>query len=176
MSPWQPSLAALKTLLPMPNNFARFYELARRTNTVLSTEEFKTMMVLQYTQNRTFHLHEMTTAEYNALCSALQKQLDGNTQTQILQDRLRRSRGRTLHLLQDWGIDTRDRQAVDRFCLQPRIAGQRFARLDTAALSRLQRKLQAMIKARAERQAEQEALIASTSSPLAPIIPLNPPS
>ena len=176
MSPWQPSLAALKTLLNMPN-FARFYELARRTNTVLSTEEFKTMMVLQYTQNRTFHLHEMTTAEYNALCSALQKQLDGNTQTQILQDRLRRSRGRTLHLLQDWGIDTRDRQAVDRFCLQPRIAGQRFARLDTAALSRLQRKLQAMIKARAERQAEQEALIAAaSSSPLAPIIPLNPPS
>ena len=175
MSPWQPSLAALKTLLNMPN-FARFYELARRTNTILSTEEFKTMMVLQYTQNRTFHLHEMTTAEYNALCSALQKQLDGNTQTQILQDRLRRSRGRTLHLLQDWGIDTRDRQAVDRFCLQPRIAGQRFARLDTAALSRLQRKLQAMIKARAERQAEQEALIASASSPLAPIIPLNPPS
>ena len=136
----------------MPTNFARFYELARRTNTVLS----------------------------NALCSALQKQLDGNTQTQILQDRLRRSRGRTLHLLQDWGIDTRDRQAVDQFCLQPRIAGQRFARLDTAALSRLQRKLQAMIKARAERQAEQEAIIAAAASPsqppLAPIIPLNPPS
>ena len=57
-----------------------------------------------------------------------------------------------------------------------RIAGQRFARLDTAALSRLQRKLQAMIKARAERQTEQDALIASTSSPLAPIIPLSPPS
>lgn len=165
----------------MPN-FARFYELARRINTVLTPDEFKTMMVLQYTQNRTFHLSEMTLAEYNALCSALQKQLQGNTQSQILADRLRRSRGRALALIQQWGIDTADRPAVDQFCLQPRIAGQRFAALDLPALARLQRKLQAMIKARADRlskaliEAEARTIAAISDDdtpPIAPIIPIS---
>ena len=154
----------------MPSNFARFYELARRINTVLTPDEFKTMMVLQYTQNRTFHLSEMTLAEYNALCSALQKQLQGTTQSQLLADKLRRTRGRTLHLLEQWGIDCRDRARVDEFLQQPRIAGCRFVQLDAPAHNRLQRKLQAMLKARSERQAEQDA--APQPETLAPILPI----
>ena len=159
------------------SNFARFYELARRVNTVLSIEEFKTMMVLQYTQNRTFHLHEMQPHEYNALCTALQKQLDGTTQAQLDQQRLRRTRGRSLHLLTQWGIDCRQRDLVDRFLLDPRIAGCRFVALDVQAHNRLQRKLQAMIAARDRRQADpmspQQPSLAATT-PIAPIIPLNP--
>lgn len=133
-----------------PVNFALFYELARQacTGGALTTEEFKTMMVLQFTNNRTFHLREMTLAEYNAMCSAIVNQLKGNSQNQLLAGNLRKARGRVLGKLNEWGIDTKQYAKVDEFCLQKRIAGKRFVQLTTDELNKLYRKLTAMIDQR----------------------------
>lgn len=141
-----------------PINFALFYELARQATSVshLPVEDFKTMMVLQFTQNRTQHLHEMSLAEYNAMCATIAKKQKGNSQNQILADNLRRARGRVLGLMQRWGIDTKQYARVDEFCQQPRIAGKRFVHLTTDELNHLYRKLTAMITQRDKKALEQQ--------------------
>ena len=140
-----------------PVNYALFYELARQacSSGHLSTDEFKTMMVLQFTQNRTFHLHEMSLVEYNTMCTAIAKQQRGTSQNQLLANNLRRARGRVLGLIERWGIDTKQYAKVDEFCLQSRIAGKRFVRLTTDELNHLYRKLTAMITQRDKRQLDQ---------------------
>ena len=141
-----------------PVNYALFYELARQacSSGHLSTEEFKTMMVLQFTQNRTQHLHEMSLVEYNTMCTAIAKQQKGATQNQLTAYNLRRARGRVLGLIQRWGIDTKQYARVDEFCQQPRIAGKRFVRLTTDELNHLYRKLMAMIAQRDRKALEQQ--------------------
>ena len=50
---------------------------------------------------------------------------------------LKSKRSAVLHQMQLLGIDTADWKKVDAFCRDKRIAGKRFARLDSEELDRL---------------------------------------
>ena len=57
--------------------YSRFYAIFNRLPYKGDREEFKKSVVLQYTWNRTEHLHEMTEREYNDCCAGLEKMIPG---------------------------------------------------------------------------------------------------
>lgn len=119
-------------------NFGRFYRaLGQLPYEGGELDEFKRQIVANYTWNRTDSLREMTRAEYNACCEALER-LNGE------RDEQRRLRSAVLKQMQKMGIDTTDWTRVNKFCEDPRIAGKPFARIGNDELERLQVKLRAI--------------------------------
>lgn len=119
-------------------NFGRFYRaLGRLPYEGGELEEFNRQIVANYTWNRTESLREMTKAEYNACCDALER-MNGE------RDEQRRLRSGVLKLMQKIGIDTTDWHRVNKFCEDPRIAGKPFARICNNELERLMVKLRAI--------------------------------
>lgn len=118
-------------------NYRRFYALFRRLDVRGDREECRRQLVAQYTQGRTTSLREMEDGEYRALCAGIDR---------ILGDReeLRRKRSLCLKLMQELGVMTYDWARVDNYCSNPRIAGKRFAYLDSDELDALARKLRAI--------------------------------
>ena len=108
--------------------YARFWALFNRIETYGEKEEAKAAMVSSYTCGRTTHLHEMTRAEYEHMCYMMEHALPKKGQP--ASRTLRQLRSRLLHQMQLLGVDTADWNAVDRFCLDRRIAGKRFCKLD----------------------------------------------
>lgn len=115
-------------------NFGRFYVAIRTMNPIGDRDEFKKEIVWQYTNGRTDSLKEMTRAEYNRCCDALERQ-NGS------KERLRKERSATLKLMQKAGIDTTDWNRINTFCRNARIAGKEFARLSEEEHKTLRRKL-----------------------------------
>ena len=128
-------------------NFARFYAIFNRLPYSGDREEFKKSVVLQYTWNRTDHLHEMTEREYNDCCAALEKMLAPDARDMFIRER-RKRRSSALHQLQLYGVDTTDWNKVNEFCKQPRIAGKEFRELDCEELEALTRKMRTIIRKR----------------------------
>ncbi|MCS3026720.1 hypothetical protein NXW75_29710 [Bacteroides xylanisolvens] len=125
-------------------NFARFYALFNKLPYQGDREEFKKQIVLQYTWNRTDSLKEMTAKEYEVCCTALEKLSGQDEWRQKLREELRRKRSVCLKLMQQLGIDTTDRNRVNEFCNNPRIAGKPFVQVSTAELEQLAIKLRAI--------------------------------
>lgn len=116
-------------------NYSRFFGLLATLpvhNTGMK-EEF----VLQYTGGRTSSLREMTIAEYNTMCDAL----DGSLSRKST---LRASRSTTLHIMQRLGIDTTDWARINAFCADKRIAGKLFYHLTADELDALTVKLRSI--------------------------------
>lgn len=120
-------------------NHKRFYALYRRIEVRGDREECRRRLVLQYTGGRTDSLREMTGEEYEDLCRGMEAVLGER-------EALRKGRSKCLKLMQMLGVDTYDWSCVDRYCCDPRIAGKRFAWLDTDELEALSRKLRAILK------------------------------
>ena len=57
---------------------------------------------------------------------------------------LKSKRSAVLHQMQLSGVDTADWKKVDAYCLDKRIAGKRFARLDREELEALLKKIRAI--------------------------------
>lgn len=128
-------------------NYNRFYAIFNRLPYRGDREEFKKSVVLQYTWNRTEHLHEMTEREYNDCCAALEKMLAPDARDVFIRER-KKWRSSALHQLQLYGIDTTDWSKVNEFCKQPRIAGKEFRNLDCEELEALTKKMRAIIRKR----------------------------
>ena len=132
-------------------NYGRFYALLNRLP--VHDEEMKERLVQQYTDGRTTSLREMTTAEYQAMCDALDRSLkDGWS---IRREQLRKYRSAALTRMQRLGIDTSDWARINAFCRDPRIAGKEFAALSSEELDALTVKLRSIerhggLKARQE--------------------------
>ena len=114
----------------------------------LGTEALKCDLVLQYTNGRTTHLHEMTGEEYGQLCRSLESRIAPSPQAPRRKAPfgIRKLRSRILVEMRIWGVaglrsDSVDWQSVDAFCKNPRIAGAPFRELDEDALVALLRKL-----------------------------------
>lgn len=107
-------------------------------------------IIRQYTGGRTTSLKEMTDGEYRLMIIALNRRAGDY-------DKLRSARSAALKQLQRYGLDTTNWPEVDRFCLQPRIAGKRFAQLGIPDLVGLTRKLRAIID-KGERKAMQDEI------------------
>ena len=128
-------------------NYSRFYAIFNRLPYSGDREELKKSVVLQYTWNRTEHLHEMTEREYNDCCAALEKMLAPDARDVFIRER-KKWRSSALHQLQLYGVDTTDWNKVNEFCKQPRIAGKEFRELDCEELEALTKKMRAIIRKR----------------------------
>lgn len=119
-----------------PENYAVFYGLLNRLPSS-DKEALKESIVLQYTDNRTCSLREMTLKEYNAACAGMQKLVPPTFQEQLLKVR-KKKRSEVLHQMQLLGINTADWNSVNAFCKDSRIAGKEFRDLDCEELDSLQ--------------------------------------
>lgn len=120
------------------SNYRRFYAALNALRIPGDKEDYKESLVSQYTNGRTTHLHEMTVAEYNRCCDALEEQNGRKSE-------LRKQRSRTLSLMQKMGIDTTDWAKIDDFCRNPRIMGKVFRHITPEEHPGLQRKLRAIM-------------------------------
>ena len=125
------------TKMANPKDYGRFWAVFNRLTIRGDREECRRQIVSQYTRGRTDSLKDMTAQEYAACIAGMEAQ-SGSVEA------LKKWRSSCLRLMQQLGIDTTDWSAVDAFCLDPRIAGKRFAWLDHHELEDLQRKLRAI--------------------------------
>lgn len=118
-------------------NFARFYASFNKLPCSDDRDVMKRDFVRQWTENRTDSLREMTKAEYNACCEAMER-LTGR------KDEQKKKRSQCLKLMQKLGIDTTDWTRINYFCQDQRIAGKPFARLSNEELDTLATKLRSI--------------------------------
>lgn len=121
-------------------NFARFFSLLKQIP--YADADLKEEYVETFTGGRTTSLREMTTGEYNTMCQALEAKIGDNDFTA----EIRRQRSAVLKRISRLGIDTGNWNAVDNFCLNPRIAGKLFRQLNIDELRGLIPKLEAIIR------------------------------
>lgn len=120
--------------------YGRFWGLINR-NPHIDKDE----LVLQFTDGRTTHLHEMTKAEYEEMCDIIseRKLEDRNS----YQERVRKARSGVLKRVGRLGINTIDNwDEVNAFLVSPKIAGKYLYEMDLDELNSLIRKLEAIIR------------------------------
>lgn len=130
-------------------NFARFYAALKRLPNVWDAEETKKTLVGQYTGGRTEHIHEMTRAEYTALCEAVEE-MNG------YRAELRKQRSVALKLLQQIGVDTTDWAQINDFMRHPRISGKAFGQLRLEELEAVETKLRSIKRKGWKREPKKE--------------------
>ena len=135
-------------------------------------EGVKEVLVSQYTNGRTVHLHEMRDCEYVRLCEAVERDVLKDERLKMKDERssrhgshwirakagagLKALRSRVLVEMRLWGgvaglhHNSVNWSEVDRFCLNRRIAGKRFCLLNEEELEALLKKLIAMNQKRLE--------------------------
>ena len=118
-------------------NFARFYASLNRLPSETDKETMKRDLVREWTWGRTDSLREMTRAEYDACCDALER-LTGR------KDEQRKKRSTCLKLMQKLGIDTTDWTRINAFCQDHRICRKPFGRLTNEELDALAVKLRSI--------------------------------
>ncbi|MDR3266642.1 MAG: hypothetical protein LBT24_03630 [Tannerella sp.] len=111
-----------------PDNYSAFYGLLNRMCTT-DRDALKKTIVSQYTSGRTESLKEMTMPEYLSALEGMKKLVVPTFQEQM-QKVTKQKRSAVLHQMQLYGIDTTDWTRVDAFCMDSRIAGQKFKDLD----------------------------------------------
>lgn len=122
--------------------FARFYALLHRLP--VQDDEMKERLVARFTGGRTTSLRQMTAAEYQTMCNALEASLKDPRSS--YRELLRKRRSQALHMIQQLGIDTTDWGRINAFCRDPRIVGKEFAGLDPEELARLTVKLRGIAR------------------------------
>ncbi len=122
------------------NNFSRFYALLRQ-NPMVDKEE----MVMQFTDGRTSSLREMSKAEFQCMCDAMEF---GSKEREDLHLRnLKKARSSVLLRIGRLGINTVDNwDVIDAFCMSPKIAGKKFSHLNIQELQNLIPKLENIIR------------------------------
>lgn len=118
-------------------NYARFYASFNRLIIPGDKEEYKKVLVLQYTDNRTESLREMRTSEYIALCKSVEELAGYNVE-------LKTQRSSCLKLMQELGVDTTDWREINDFCQNARIAKMPFGRISLDGLKDLRKRLFAL--------------------------------
>lgn len=124
-------------------NYAQFYALLNKLPG--ATDGLKEELVLQYTGGRTESLRAMTDKEYRAMCASMREAQNGMDESAFTAE-LKRRRSAVLKRLQRMGVDTTSWANVDNFCLAPRIAGKRFAKLNMDELAALIPKLESILR------------------------------
>lgn len=149
-------------------NFARFYACLNAIQTA-DKEELKVSLVSQFTDGRTTSLREMSQMEYNAMCDSIDPKMQQNLKELSA---IKAQRSAVLRRIQKLGIDTTDWNAVDKFCLNSRIAGKQFYNLTIDELKAMIPKLIAIAKKpRGKRpQPPKGEIIVDDPQPVTPVI------
>lgn len=129
----------------MIKNYSEFYSLLGKLPG--ATDGLKEDLVLQFTSGRTSSLKEMMEHEYKAMCASMRGRNAGMEESAFIVE-IKRRRSAVLKRIQRLGIDTTVWANVDNFCINPRIAGKRFAKLSIGELSAMVPKLESMIRKR----------------------------
>lgn len=116
------------------DNFGRFYASFNRLTIPGDKEEYKKVLVLQYTNDRTDSLREMRPVEYIALCKSIEE-LAGYDKE------LKAQRSSCLKLMQELGVNTTDWAEINDFCRNARIAKMPFGRISLDGLKDLRKRL-----------------------------------
>jgi hypothetical protein len=132
-------------------NYSEFYALLARMPG--ASEGLKEELVSLYTKGRTTSLRQMEYREYRAMCNAMRGTMGMSRDEYTVEIKKRRSA--VLKRMQKLGVDTTRWDVVDRFCLNPRIAGKHFAKLSLEELSAMIPKLENMAKKRREKVLDQ---------------------
>lgn len=120
--------------------FGRFFGLIKGREKYIDKDE----MVLQFTNGRTTHLHEMKKAEFEEMCDCIQERF---SQDQSYKEKVRKARCAVLLSVARLGISTVDNwDEVNAFLLSPKIAGKLLYEMDLEELKNLKRKLEAIIR------------------------------
>ena len=119
--------------------YGRFWGLIGK-NPRIDKEE----MVLQFTDGRTTHLHEMTNAEYEEMCDVIaERQLEDRNG---YKEKVRKARCSVLLSVSRLGISTVDNwDEVNALLMSPKIAGKLLYEMDLDELKNLKRKLEAIL-------------------------------
>jgi hypothetical protein len=118
-----------------PDNYAAFYGLLNRMCTT-DKDELKQSIVSEYTSGRTASLKEMTMPEYLSALEGMKKLVVPTYQEQLTKV-IKQKRSAVLHQMQLMDIDTADWSRVDAYCMNSRIAGKKFNKLDAEELDAL---------------------------------------
>ena len=136
----------------MKGKYSDIYAMMRALQSPLDSEELKAALCEGASNGRTHSLRELTEEELESLRTRLQRETASKPRRGS-QSR-KRKRSAVLRLLTDYGVDTKDWQAINAFVSQKRIAGKEFAKLTDNELEALRRKLWAML--RKQKQGEQK--------------------
>ena len=121
------------------SRFGRFWVLMKGREHMIDKDE----IVMQFTDGRTTHLSEMTTAEYHEMCAAL----EGRFNRAAYEQQLKKARSAVLLRVGRLGINTIDNwDEVNAFLLSPKIAGKLLYDMKIDELKELTRKLEAIIR------------------------------
>lgn len=121
------------------SRYGRFWVLMKGREHMIDKDE----IVMQFTDGRTTHLSEMTAAEYNEMCAAL----EGRFNKAAYEQQLKKARSAVLLRVGRLGINTIDNwDEVNAFLLSPKIAGKLLYEMNLEEMKELTRKLEAIIK------------------------------
>lgn len=130
-------------------NFARFYAALRRLPYMGESDDLKRELVSQATLGRTEHLRKMTREEYDNCCRVMEKTAGPGVKDRGRYEQ-KRKRSTVLHLMKDIGVDTTDWNVINRFCLNPKIAGKEFRELGDDELGETAMRLRMILKKKEE--------------------------
>ncbi len=140
------------------SRYARFFCLLKGRERFINKDE----LVEQFTDGRTTHLSQMTSAEFHEMCDAI----EGRFNQTAYEQQLKKARSSVLLRIGRLGINTIDNwDEVNAFLMSPKIAGKLLYEMDLAELKALIKKLEAInrnggIKSIHETEkAEQEAKV-----------------
>ena len=131
-------------------NYAEFYALIKKLPG--ATDGLKEDLVMQFTKGRTTSLREMSDKEYKAMCASLRETQNEGMSAEMHKKELKKRRSAVLKRLTKLGVDTSEWANVDNYCLSPRIAGKKFAKLSIEELAALIPKLENMLRKRNKKQ------------------------
>lgn len=135
----------------------RYTDFFRFANALGFTDENRADLVYEHTNGRTSSLKELTDDELKDITRLLEIRFD---------DRRRGRRSIVLNLLQKMGVRTCHWSEVDRVCMDPRIAGKKFAHLTIEELDAT------AIRLRAIQSKQQGAMVKklAEADPKSPVI------
>lgn len=128
-------------------NYARFYALLKQMPGKVEKDD----LIWQFTGMRTNSLRDMTAAEYDRLVNHMDGIVDQNQPDEKV---IKKLRSGILTRLQQHGINTADWAAVNRFMLDPRIAGKALYQMSIDEMQRLIPRLEQILIKDREQQRE----------------------
>lgn len=128
-------------------NYARFYVLLKQMPGKVEKED----LIWQFTGMRTISLRDMTGAEYDRMIEYMDGVVDQNQPDERV---IKKLRSGILSRLQRHGVNTADWAAVNRFMLNPRIAGKALYQMSIDEMQRLIPRLEQILIKDREQQRE----------------------
>lgn len=136
-------------------NFSKFYALLKQMPGT-DMEQLKESLVWQFTGMRTYSLREMTAGEYKEMTRYMEGVIERKPDERVV----KKLRSAILHRLQKHGVNTTSWDDVNRFLLNPRVAGKMLFQMDVEEMQNLIGKLERILEKDRRRQQDINRLVA----------------